>query len=286
MTAISSGLTCKSQALIRTRFQSQSKDSTTRRVHPSVSWSDTTSTTSGVSKKTDSVDLCEIFCRKQLRIAGLEVLKHEDTSYNLQPMAEQAGETVLTLSQLLRKDTAHRLNRCQRYMIALTVASAHLYLQKTPWLSSRWSKGDIAFRENHPAKSITAQDAYLCQRVGEPLPQSTQATIAGDFPFVCLGILLLELCWGIGLEDTAVYNECVPETGRWNIVLDIAAALAWSHEIEGEAGQEYAGAVSWCLHRRKFDGNKWRDEFMASVIAPLEMCCQHLGSPLIPTKSC
>ncbi|PGH04452.1 hypothetical protein AJ80_08505 [Polytolypa hystricis UAMH7299] len=263
--------------------QRQSKNSTTPRMRQSVTWSDIPPTASGVSKKTDSVDLCEIFCGKQLSTDSLGVLKHEETLYNLQTITDQTDDAVLTLRQLLQKDSAYRLNRCQRYMIALTVASAHLYLQKTPWLSSRWSKGDIAFRENRTAKSITAQDAYLCRRVGEPMSQPTQPTDVGNFPFACLGILLLELCWGIGLEDTAVYRECVPATGRWNIVLDIAAALAWSHDVEGEAGQEYAGAVSWCLRKTKLDGQKWRDEFMTSVIAPLELCCQHLGSPMIPT---
>jgi hypothetical protein len=69
------------------------------------------------------------------------------------------SQDYITLEVLLSKISPVNLTRRQRLEIALILASSHIQLHPTPWLSSRWSKRDILFPKNkqNPVKVCTGQ---------------------------------------------------------------------------------------------------------------------------------
>jgi hypothetical protein len=121
-------------------------------------------------------------------------------------MKQQASwdtrETVTLESLLMRPAPGQPwtpcivLSRQERYFIALTLASSLLQLHATPWLATRWSKKDILFLRNGP-DSIIVDQPYI-----SPQPFSQSPTYHDTSKSIsALGIMLLELCFGIALED-------------------------------------------------------------------------------------
>ena len=98
-----------------------------------------------------------------------------------------------------------------------------------------------------------------------------------DRTFSTLGILLLELCFGVAFEDTIERARSIPANGP-NAFSDLGAAFAWSERVVGEAGPEYAEAVTWCLGRISSPTKdaSWRKELLERVVMPLEQCYKAL----------
>jgi hypothetical protein len=76
--------------------------------------------------------------------------------------------------------------------------------------------------------------------------------------------MLLELCFGIALEDHELRQKYANGTNAPNSFLDLAAALEWSPRAVEEAGPEFADAIQWCLYNMPGSGEsdgkpeKWR----------------------------
>ncbi|KAF1969986.1 hypothetical protein BU23DRAFT_400569, partial [Bimuria novae-zelandiae CBS 107.79] len=58
-----------------------------------------------------------------------------------------------------------------------------------------------------------------------------------------LGICLLELCFGIPLENTPFRKQMIVGHGTTSTSLDYAAAILWSETVGEEAGPEFQDAV-------------------------------------------
>jgi hypothetical protein len=98
----------------------------------------------------------------------------------------------------------------------------------------------------------------------------------------CLGILLLELCFGRAIEthpSRIVFPNGEKMDEQTRAALDLIAALEWLKEVNDEAGADYTDAVEWCLAgcRTLPSDGSWRRRMMQKVIEPLERCYRYLG---------
>ena len=103
-----------------------------------------------------------------------------------------------------------------------------------------------------------------------------------DHGMSTLGIILLELCFGIALEDHEIRRNFVSLDGQPNPGLDLVAAMQWCDRYANdEAGPEFAGAIDWCLRNptARTIGAKeqgWREELFTQVVEPLQYCHKQL----------
>lgn len=170
-----------------------------------------------------------------------------------------------TLDEILRK-----LNRKERYLLALILASSFIQLHDTPWLSKPWTKTDITFMSEpeDPNRFLFSQPhIHHNPEVTADTPQgiSDHQSIFRHSP-VDFGILLLELCFGRTLED----RQRTASGDRFMEALD------WQKEVDGETGSGYSNAVLWCLVGYRSRPEKWREEMFQTVVKPLEMAYQYL----------
>lgn len=64
---------------------------------------------------------------------------------------------------------------------------------------------------------------------------------------------------------------------------EMAAAVTWLNDVSGEAGPDYAEAISWCLTGIRAiptDTQEWRKQMLLQVLKRLEKCYSDLkGGP-------
>ncbi|THW33181.1 hypothetical protein D6D22_09240 [Aureobasidium pullulans] len=157
--------------------------------------------------------------------------------------------------------------RKERYEIALVLASSHLQLHSSPWLEAGWSNSSVFLVEN---EKPCFDQPYLRRNSAS---NSTPVPYTGfDLPFATLGVILLEVCFGLTLDDSPYRAKHLSPDGSTNPAQDREAAWEWAKNMVGESGQEYARAVQWCLEkwRVREDDPGWRAEFHSNVVEVLE----------------
>ena len=237
---------------------------------------------------TDIIDLCTTIASMQPSCSQLGCLRDTDHQYHIYPLPQEeepSSTTIetITLETILSKRSPIRLSRRQRYSIALKLASSHLQLHDSPWLGAQWSKKDILFHTQNGNKILTEHPYISKSFLSETAPTSQSSTfVLADHGMSTLGILLLELCFGIALEDHEIRRNFVSLDGQPNPGLDLVAAMQWCDRYANdEAGPEFAGAIDWCLRNptARTSGAKeqgWRAELLTQVLEPLQYCHQQL----------
>lgn len=170
--------------------------------------------------------------------------------------------------------------RRQRYTLSLILSSSFLQLLDTPWLPATWSKSEIVFISSPETPNVFALDKPHLHRglTASAKPEGKASTVYQSLDL--LGIVLLELCFGMLLED----HPCRKRWPRGNndtekTAFDFMAAREWQLEVNEEAGPDYADATAWCLGgNRSTPPELWRREMLQKVVQPLERCRQHLGA--------
>jgi hypothetical protein len=227
----------------------------------------------------DISNLCDTIAAFKSNLKHRSCLRGEQGRFALSPLESQGVTDIrdtVSLDTLLCKNSKITLTRRQRYLIALTLASSHLQLHSTPWISSQWSKKDILFlRDSNNPDKILLDQPYISRNFA-PTPAVSDNPI-DDQSLSNLDIMLLELCFGTALEDHEIRQK-YPTGSTPNPFLDIAAALEWSPRAVEEAGPEFADAIMWCLRgvpgSGESDGKleKWREELFLKVVEPLKYC--------------
>jgi hypothetical protein len=176
---------------------------------------------------------------------------------------------TLNLEGLLRD--ANRLTRRRRYLLALTLASSFFQLGSTPWLSSPLNKENIVFLEDPSDAQDTALDVpYIRREMSKNALPATADVISS------LGLRLLELCFGVSIENTKFRKQLGAGDDTTSPLFDLTAAYQWSKEVGEEAGPEFAEAIHWCLHARQLSDGNWRKDIWTNVIVPLDSCYQQV----------
>lgn len=237
---------------------------------------------------TEIKDLCNTIASMQPSCSRLGCLSDADNQYHIYPLPEEEGPSsttieTITLETLLSKTSPIRLSRRQRYSIALKLASSHLQLHDSPWLGPQWSKKDILFHTQN-GNIILTEHPYISKSFLSETAPATQSSayMLADHGMSTLGILLLELCFGMALEDHEIRRNFVSLDGQPNPGLDLVAAMQWCDRYANdEAGPEFAGAIDWCLRNptARTIGAKdqgWREELFTQVVEPLQYCHKQL----------
>jgi len=155
------------------------------------------------------------------------------------------------------------LTRMQRYSIAATLASSLLQLETTPW-AQNWESRDVHFA--HDTVLEYDHPFFLARLDATPTTK--------DDSFKALGTLLLELCFGIPLDQHVLWQQPAFAMAKTNPMMRHFVAHEWLKDVEGEAGEQYANAVKFCLQQAptSLKDEKWRVDFAQSVVWPLQQC--------------
>jgi hypothetical protein len=232
-------------------------------------------------ESTDNVlnNLCEKITNYKKVDTCLGILKGEEYDYTLSPLLQEQGTSLKegkmdSLGSTLRKESRIKLSRRQRYHIALTLASSHLQLDKTPWLESGWSKDDILFVPSPTDPEHIKLDQPFIARDFVSTKKRGSPTANNSCPN--LGIMLLELCFNSPFESQSYRKKHISPDGQSNPYLDLAAALEWCNsEAAEEAGPDFENAVKWCLSQFGSMGGleeTKKGEMIEKVVKPLEYC--------------
>jgi hypothetical protein len=228
--------------------------------------------------------MCKIMstCGKKAECLGAlrDGTSHHRYSVSMQP-AGQASSDSITLRELLLNSTGRKIHRNQTYTIALAICLSHLQLQCTPWATEAWTASDINFPLENGLPLMERPYINAGFKILHPPSQST-TTIADRF-FVCLGIVLLELCCRAPIEDCEWWQKLrLNDAQKSDPVFRFAVAGKWVDEVESEEGREMALAIKWCLHEspRVFLDEQWRRDLADKVVVPVQNCCRYLSGSI------
>jgi len=213
------------------------------------------------------IDLCSTLSKGRRPCFGF--LDGDGYRFEVYPGQQTAAgielETV-SLDALLHHSRSP-LTRRRRYYLALILASSYLQLCSTPWLNAPLRKDSILFlRDPSSEGRLLIDNPYICRKMAK------QPTKDANDAISTLGIRLLELCFGIPLEECEFRRQLPPGDEVSGPILDRAAAVLWSKTVNEEAGSDFADAIEWCLHAKELSDGSWRREIWTRVIDPLEDC--------------
>ncbi|KAI0542938.1 hypothetical protein GGR58DRAFT_2827 [Xylaria digitata] len=219
------------------------------------------------------------------------IIGHDDEEYHLHPFKKREplnadnNRNPITLDYLLSRSQKARISRRQRYSIALLLASSVAQLQSTAWLKTDLTKQDIFFFPSEiDDETVSYHEPFIHRDFLPHLSNRSNDAISNtkydSSKFYSLGIMLLELCFDMRLEDSSHRKNSPSETADVKHALDLMAALKWAQSVNEEGGDDYASAVKWCFTGSNYANQSWRSEMIKNVIRPLEICQEHFKAAL------
>lgn len=228
-------------------------------------------------------DLCSTLRKSDHKVACLGYLcSPNNQNYEVHCVrrnipSKSKPDDLISLAELLDKTSNIRLERRQRFRLAVILASSLIQLQATPWLTSNLAKKDIYFE--YQGSDVFSDEPYIRHTFPSINSSLSPASPEIDTPTAIsrvviksalhqLGILLLELCFGAPIESRTAGDSSLP-----NDQVQLLAALDWLSLVEGDAGLDYKHAIVNCFH---FDGKAdWGNAMFtqsihAGVVIPLE----------------
>lgn len=207
----------------------------------------------------------------------LGYMQDDDIRYYLYP-DDSSGprKSEVQLSQILCGEVQPPLTWRQRYRLALTLASSFVQLKDSPWMQASWDKECVYFARGESDHVLFLDSPYMTHHFSPSMPATPEAgqkagqdKISG---IICLGIILLELCFGIAIEHHPSRAKFPPGDDQTKSVFDFVAAMQWKTEVNEEAGKNYTEAVNWCLDgcRTSSGDGSWRRTMVEKVVVPLE----------------
>ena len=182
-----------------------------------------------------------------------------DRYYTMSAVESPSNKTsTVTLAEVINGTASITINRIQRYSIAATLASSLLQLESTSW-SSGWTAEDVHFAHDTssgPGTPLEYDKPFFLAHFAPTAP-----TI--DDRFKSIGTLLLELCFGKMLDEHELWKQAGFSAAKTNPIMRHFVACEWSKDVDGEAGEQYANAVRFCLHQGPavLQNDKWSTDF-------------------------
>jgi hypothetical protein len=183
--------------------------------------------------------------------------------------SSQATNSTVTLDEVISGRVPISLTRIQRYSIAATLASSLLQLESTSW-AANWTASDVHFTHF----TSTGQNSSLEHDKPFFLVRFGPVATTNDDRFKSLGSLLLELCFGRSLDEHELWKQAGFAAAKTNPMMRHFVASEWARDVEGEAGEQYASAVRFCMQQgpASLSDEKWRMDFAQAVVWPLQQC--------------
>jgi len=164
--------------------------------------------------------------------------------------------------------------------LSLNLASSVLQLHETEWLRERWTKQDIFFiREPLGAggrQNIDLSHPVVHQAFTAPVPPTPQdlaesLLVRCNKSLVCLGIVLIELCYWKDLHSLHNGNS-----GNQGASAEHAIAARMIDQLYDEAGFNYGESVRRCitgldLRETQLECDEFKKEAYHKIVQPLEM---------------
>jgi hypothetical protein len=199
---------------------------------------------------------------------------NSDRYYTISALESPSNTTsTTTLAEIINGTTSVTLTRIQRYSIAATLASSLLQLESISW-SKGWTATDVHFAHDinaAPGTPLEYDKPFF-------ITPFTPTTLTLDDRFKSIGTLLLELCFGKLLDQHELWQQACFSAAKANPMMRHFVACEWSKDVEGEAGEQYASAVRFCLHQGPavLQDDKWRTDFAQAVVWPLQQCYESM----------
>jgi hypothetical protein len=204
------------------------------------------------------------------------------------------SSATMTLEDLLERPPMvngrrAKLNRRERYSLALTLASSVLYLNSTPWLTSQWAAKDIFFHQTPTtSRPIDIERPYVVPAemgVSKSLPAGkTRSFHNKNTVLLALAIALLELYFGTTAEKyQESENGASDPSLHQNPWMLCHMAHTWAEESQEDLSAAFLSAVRHCLRCFSDPGASLEDaDFLQAavegIVLPLqEELYQFLG---------
>lgn len=199
---------------------------------------------------------------------------------------------IRSLHAVIRQDhgVGCRLTNGNAHRLAVSLATGILQFHDTPWLESNWNRLGISVIEKngklvarHPflSRSLQASDG---QGSGGQHRDETAGIIRNSTLFA-FGILLIELCMGMSIDDLHTANE-LDGTGMKDGLSNFktAARLLANEDISDRFGKRYSDVVYRCIYcdlghtRCSLADPGFRAAVYAYVVLELEEGCRQFFS--------
>ncbi|KAL4911386.1 hypothetical protein BDW74DRAFT_184750 [Aspergillus multicolor] len=151
--------------------------------------------------------------------------------------------------------------RQERLRIALTLARAILQLQPGPWLKHTWSKDDVYLFQNNQGAVETKHPVLISHfsieqptnPSGTPTASPKSATGITTYQesrasLLSLGIIIMELWFGKGIEGLPFRNQFLGPDGLNNEFTDFNTAQKWQEQTLEEGGLELHNITRRCIY--------------------------------------
>ncbi|KAG8624537.1 hypothetical protein KVT40_007604 [Elsinoe batatas] len=200
-------------------------------------------------------DICSELQTSRHTCVGFCIADHGHLrgGYDAQRQITYVDEEV-TLQQILAKQPGS-LRQLERYHLAIALTVALLQLSHTSWLKRSWNKASIVFlraKQSRPRFGLVADvtHPYLV-REHEMQTASTIATAkeaTDSSKIAALGIMLLEVCEGVPIEDFIEPADLGPN-GQPNEMSYMVAARRYLSQDPTDGISQYAfgRAIEYCL---------------------------------------
>ena len=180
------------------------------------------------------------------------------------------------------------LDKLDRLVIGVKLASTLLQLHGTPWLTEMWGKGDILFKKQGEApetallgKPLLSKDFASCHhRI--PVPSTGDSTSPREISLLCknqgifaLGLLLIELWFGKPIDHLRSATD-LGLLDQVNGITDHVTTRRLIDVVYKDAGYSYGDAVRRCIHcdfdQRSYDLDTvaLKEAVHWGVVSPLE----------------
>lgn len=206
---------------------------------------------------------------------------------DIPPEKHVAPSAFISLEQLLDIKGRAKLNKKERYSLALTLASSTLQLNATPWFKDQWCAKDILFLENKAGTRLADMECPYVLPKGNEVATTVKAGPKRGFQnkntvLLALAVSLLELYFGVSAEKHRELEE--QPAGAFNVWALCAMAYEWADEEQENLSAAFSGAVSHCLRCFNDPSSNLQDvEFLQAavecIVLPLqEELHQFLGT--------
>ncbi|RMJ05137.1 hypothetical protein CDV36_014191 [Fusarium kuroshium] len=232
--------------------------------------------------------ICDEFDR-QLLVCKARSYHHKSSSI-----------TLMSLHDVLKAYSSASLSisRQSRFEIATHIASALLQTHPSPWLAPGWSKHDFYFIVDTASHDLCTTRPFIVHSFPEAashdgndpdvgndsgVPDTNtdpfmgiQGSMDGEARAILrsVGVMLLELIFGLNIEDCPFRKSYYGFDNKPNDQTDINTAGKWAEMVLGECGADIEDVVRRCLYcafgpKPVWTDIRFRESVYEGVISPL-----------------